>query len=196
MGNSQDDSIRRLAERLSSGRLTVDEFVASILPQSSRRLEAATVDLDRPRRCGFPEVVFGEGKTVDALRAIFGVLLERGVEVLATRIDRERAGALRDTFPAMSYNELARTVRILPDRDCASKSGKRAGKVAVITAGTSDRAVAEEARETLDWMGVDVTMIPSERRGGIRRLPRYQRPDQRGVRGQLRRRRRPLIDAQ
>jgi pyridinium-3,5-biscarboxylic acid mononucleotide synthase len=167
------DRLRRLAEDLAAGRLTIDEFLADTAEATSQRLEMATVDLDRQRRCGFPEVVFGEGKSIAALRAIFAALLERHVEVLSTRIEPQVATALREFFPELRYNELARTVRIPPREWSETEpAGREAtGRVAIITAGTSDRNVAEEARETLDWMGIDVTMIHDVGVAGPHRLP-------------------------
>jgi len=136
---------------------------------------AATVDLDRRRRCGFPEVVFGPGKTIEQLRAIFSTLLEHGEPVLATRIDREQAAGLLAAFPSGRYNEVGRTFRIQSSEFSESDSRTRhpAPKrfVAIISAGTGDLPVAEEARETLDWMGVAVTMIHDVGVAGPHRLP-------------------------
>ncbi len=128
----------------------------------------ATVDLDRRHRCGFPEVVFGQGKTVEQLREILAALVAAGDGALATRIDSEQATGLAITFPQGRYNQVARTFR-LPRQDADNVSP--AGWVAVISAGTSDLAVAEEARETLDWMGVRVTMIHDVGVAGPHRLP-------------------------
>jgi NCAIR mutase (PurE)-related protein len=128
---------------------------------------AVNLDLDRQRRCGFPEVVFGEGKSIETLAGIFARLLEEGVDVLATRIPREKADILLQRFERGQYNALARTFRI----PSGKSAGERAsGRVAVVTAGTSDLPVAEEARETLDWMGVDVTMIHDVGVAGPHRL--------------------------
>jgi pyridinium-3,5-biscarboxylic acid mononucleotide synthase len=133
---------------------------------------AATVDLERRRRCGFPEVVFGPGKTSEQLRAIVSTLLEHGEPVLATRIDREQAVGLLTAFPNGRYNDVARTFRVEANGEPSpSPSLQGRGKVAVISAGTGDLPVAEEARETLDWMGVAVTMIHDVGVAGPHRLP-------------------------
>jgi len=135
----------------------------------------ATVDLDRRRRCGFPEVVFGQGKTVEQLREILAALVSDGGDALATRIDAEQAAGLVAAFPQGRYNRVARTFRVpaRPPRPSGEGGveGASAGWVAVISAGTSDLAVAEEARETLDWMGVRVTMIHDVGVAGPHRLP-------------------------
>jgi NCAIR mutase (PurE)-related protein len=131
-------------------------------------IPTATVDLDRRRRCGFPEVVFGQGKSVEQLCEILAALVATGDEVLATRIDAELAAGLVATFPQGRYNSIARTFRL--PRQGADRTSP-AGWVAVISAGTSDLSVAEEARETLDWMGVRVTMIHDVGVAGPHRLP-------------------------
>jgi pyridinium-3,5-biscarboxylic acid mononucleotide synthase len=129
----------------------------------------ATVDTGRESRCGFPEVIFGEGKSAETIAAIAQQLLTRGQNVLATRIDAAKAVELQNRLPAARYNATARTLRIeLADRDGSTKDR---GRVAVITAGTSDLPVAEEARETLQWMGVDVAMVHDVGVAGPHRLP-------------------------
>ncbi len=108
-------------------------------------LGEATVDRDRRRRCGFPEVVYGEGKSVEQMEKIFAVLLADGDEVLATRVSPEKAAALQVRYPQARYNAVARTVRI---ERATSGDRKPRGRIVVVTAGTSDLPVAEEARET------------------------------------------------
>jgi hypothetical protein len=129
----------------------------------------ATVDVDREARCGFPEVVFGEGKTPETIAAIAQQLLSRGQHVLVTRVDAEKAVGLQNLLPAARYNPTARTLRV--DLDDRNASSEVLGRVAVITAGTSDLPVAEEARETLEWMGVLVTMVHDVGVAGPHRLP-------------------------
>ncbi|MEO8495671.1 MAG: nickel pincer cofactor biosynthesis protein LarB [Planctomycetota bacterium] len=133
-----------------------------------RPTEPFTLDLDRARRCGFPEVVYGEGKSVETLTAIFKHLLDAKTEVLATRISREKSDELLKIYPSGKYNELARTFRLA--RELAEPRVK-SGHVAVVTAGTSDLPVAEEAFETLDWMNVSVTMVHDVGVAGPHRLP-------------------------
>src|SRR4051794_20094339 len=80
-------------------------------PHQQREL-ATTVDLERRRRCGFPEVIFGPGKTIGQLREIVSTLLEHGEPVLATRIDAEQAAGLLAAFPDGRHNAVARTFRV------------------------------------------------------------------------------------
>jgi NCAIR mutase (PurE)-related protein len=143
-------------------------------PAPSAQLSAATVDLDRRRRCGYPEVIFGPGKTVEQICQIAATLVQQGEPVLATRVDEQQAVGLLAAFPNGRYNKVARTFRSGGEPSLSpSLQGRENSKsfVAVISAGTGDLPVAEEARETLDWMGVCVTMIHDVGVAGPQRLP-------------------------
>ncbi|WP_425396839.1 nickel pincer cofactor biosynthesis protein LarB [Aeoliella sp.] len=127
---------------------------------------AVSLDTERSARCGFPEVIYSAGKTASAVTAIAKELLARGEHVLATRVSEEQAEELLAALPDARYNVTARTLRI-------DQPGERqlVGEVAVITAGTSDLPVAEEANETLGWMGVRTTMVHDVGVAGPHRLP-------------------------
>ena len=149
--------ITRLAEQLLGGEVPLDEFVRRVSAPLTADLDEAQIDIDRRRRCGYPEVVFGQGKSPATLEKIFRTLLAEGTDVLATRISAEQAGALGKAFPLARYNPVARVFRVpLGSNEEPDTAG---GRVAVVTAGTSDLPVAEEARETLLWMGAAVSMI-------------------------------------
>lgn len=169
MKGMSTSELRELAERLAAGKLPVDEFLACLARRGTADLGDAQVDLDRRRRCGFPEAVYGQGKTVDQLARIFEVLLTDGVEVLATRIDAEQGAALQARFSAGRYNAVARVFRI-PRPAAASPRPPTAGKVVVVTAGTTDLPVAEEARETAEWMGAEVSLVQDVGVAGPQRL--------------------------
>jgi hypothetical protein len=176
--------IEQWARELLAGKVTpaqLAEALSGFRPLSAE-LPDTTLDLDRRRRCGFPEVVYGEGKSVETLERIFDRLLAERIEVFSTRISPEKAERLQHRFPAMRYNPVARTLRIPPPvptataqpaeaASVASEAFERMGRVVVVTAGTSDLPVAEEARETLDWMGVDVEMVHDVGVAGPHRLP-------------------------
>jgi NCAIR mutase (PurE)-related protein len=165
-----NDDIYRLAKELVAGQLPPDAFLQQIAGAHGAQLDGVTLDLDRRRRCGYPEVIFGEGKTTPTLVQIMRRLLAERMPVLATRIAPEKAEVLLSEFQTGRYNEVARTFRIsalIPDESA------QLGQVAVVTAGTSDLPVAEEARETLEWMGVNVTMIHDVGVAGPHRLPRH-----------------------
>jgi NCAIR mutase (PurE)-related protein len=133
--------------------------------------QAVNLDLDRQKRCGFPEVVFGPGKTIEQLREIAALMMKQGQRVLVTRIDASQAAGLLEKYPAGRHNAVARTFRIEPSSSPSlGGRGKMQAHVAVISAGTGDLPVAEEARETLDWMGVRVTTIHDVGVAGPHRL--------------------------
>ena len=170
----QPAEVERLAKQLLEGQLPLDAFVQSVSQPMSAEFAEVTLDLDRKRRCGFPEVVYGEGKSVETLKQIFERLSSEGVDVLATRISAEKAELLTQAFPGGNYNRAGRTFRIpRPGAAAESAAEPSAGRVVLITAGSSDLPVAEEAKETLQWMGVDVTMIHDVGVAGPHRLPAH-----------------------
>lgn len=133
----------------------------------TQQLPVASIDLDRTRRCGFPEVIYGEGKTAETIADIATELRQRGESVLATRIDATKAEKLGDLLADVTYNAAAKTIRL----ENQTTEKKLVGKVTVISAGTSDLPVAEEARETLLWMGVKGNIIHDVGVAGPHRLP-------------------------
>lgn len=127
---------------------------------------SVTLDVDRSRRCGFPEVIYGEGKPADTIAEILALQIARGEEGLVTRIAPEAAEALTTQFPNARHNTVGRTLRVA----ASDTSSETSGNVAVITAGTTDLPVAEEAAETLDWMRVGVTKVNDVGVAGPHRL--------------------------
>jgi NCAIR mutase (PurE)-related protein len=171
------DELAQLTTDLLAGKLAREDFLvavsAAMAATTAPVANDVTLDLDRGRRCGFPEVIFGEGKSAETLAGIFDRLLAAGVRCLATRISEEKAELLRAHFASRKihtarYHTLARTYRVDP---ADALPVERKGKVTVITAGTSDLGVAEEARETLDWMGINVNLINDVGVAGPHRLP-------------------------
>lgn len=137
----------------------------------------ATIDLGRADRCGFPEVVYGPGKRPETIAEIFGVQQSHGQACLATRLDAQQIAFVHARFPQAIVNEVAQTVRL----DAPGQRAERNGFVAVLTAGTTDRPVAEEAVETLRWMGVGTELIMDVGVAGPQRLleakPRFVNAD-------------------
>ncbi|HAY81331.1 MAG TPA: nickel pincer cofactor biosynthesis protein LarB [Planctomycetaceae bacterium] len=161
------NDLKLLAQRLATGQMKADEFV-ELVGEKTANLDNVSLDLDRRQRCGYPEVVFGEGKSTETLCAIFQRLLDAEMDVLATRVAADQVAALKQSFPTATYNAVARTLRINLSQ---TSTAARSGNVAVITAGTTDLNVAEEARETLDWMGIQATLIQDVGVAGPHRLP-------------------------
>jgi hypothetical protein len=158
--------IERLAGQLLKGELSVEDFTGRLTSPTIADVGEAQVDLDRHRRCGFPEVVFSQGKSVAALEKIIRAMVDHGVDVLATRMSAEQAAELCPKFPQARYNPVGRTFRIpLTDERPA-----RQGRVTIVTAGTSDIPVAEEAKETALWTGARVEMVHDVGVAGPHRL--------------------------
>jgi pyridinium-3,5-biscarboxylic acid mononucleotide synthase len=160
--------LSQLASRLLSGELSLDQFMHKAV--GIDHLGESQVDVDRTRRCGFPEVVFAEGKTTSAMEKIFQSLLDHGSDVLATRMSADQAAELRQKFPAASYNSLGRTFRIPRPANDRVADAAISGRVTIVTAGTSDLPVAEEARETALWTGANVQLISDVGVAGPHRL--------------------------
>ncbi|MBN2024640.1 MAG: nickel pincer cofactor biosynthesis protein LarB [Pirellulales bacterium] len=161
--------IENLARELLAGALPAEEFVRRLACLGVADVGEAQVDLARPGRCGFPEVVYAEGKSAAAMEKIFRALLEHGGDVLATRMTPERAAELLARFPEGRYNAVGRTFRIDCPRAESPPPGP-AGRVVIVTAGTSDLPVAEEARETALWTGAQVEMLQDVGVAGPHRL--------------------------
>ncbi len=111
------------------------------------------VDVDRKRRCGFPEVVYGPGKTPEAVRDVFHAQRAVGQNSLATRVTLEQAEFVRRDFPTAVFNSVARTISQI------NLPLETRGRVIVVSAGTSDRPIAEEAVETSQWMGCETDLV-------------------------------------
>jgi NCAIR mutase (PurE)-related protein len=127
------------------------------------------LDLDRRRRCGFPEVVFGEAKDVATLKRVIQTLLDERQPVLITRVSEAKVTDLAAAFPAGRYNAAAKTFRVVAESGSAGPA-EPTGRVAIVTAGTSDIPVAEEVRETVEWMGVTAEMVVDVGVAGLHRL--------------------------
>lgn len=179
MTSDSQPTTRDVLQRLSDGDLDV-ATASKLLAGSENGIRSAvtadaTIDLDRPARCGFPEVVYCEGKSAESVVAIFEKLAESGQECFGTRASVEQAEAVSRRFPNARHNPIARTIRVSTtanesrERDANPSAGKLPF-VAVISAGTTDQPVAEEAIETLDWMGCRVEKVVDVGVAGPHRL--------------------------
>jgi pyridinium-3,5-biscarboxylic acid mononucleotide synthase len=154
-----------LLEQFRAGAVSREKVLRAFQAAPVADLGFAQVDTHRALRKNFPEVIFGSGKTPPQVVQIAAKLWEHGQRVLTTRITPEHARALRKKFKRAIYHPLARCVTIekrpLP---------KRAGFIAVICAGTSDLAVAEEAAVTAEFMGNRVERIHDVGVAGLHRM--------------------------
>lgn len=158
-------NLKELLLRLKSGETEVDEVIERLKHLPYENLGFAHVDHHRAIRQGFPEVIFGHGKTADQISGIAEKLLARSYNLLVTRTDRtafERVAALA---PEAVFHEASRLVSVIRDR-----TERGAGTIAVVTAGTSDIPVAEEAAITAEAMGNRVTQLYDVGVAGIHRI--------------------------
>lgn len=160
------DLLRQWADQLAAGVISLDEFMRAVSPGIAD-LGDVQIDLARGERCGFPEVIFGEGKSADTLIRTIAELARNKVHVLATRVGAEMASTLAREFPGSHYNAVGRTFRLAVE---GGAPARHAGRVAIVTAGTTDAPIAEEARETADWTGAHVTLVQDVGVAGPQRL--------------------------
>lgn len=166
------DTIRSLLQQFQRGELDVAETalrVRDVTGVNSSQTADAHVDLDRHRRCGFPEVVFCEGKTPEAVVGVFSALYDHGNDCFGTRVSLEQVAAVMKRFPDAEHNAIGRTIRVTQPGTAL----KHNGSVCVVTAGTSDRPIAEEALETLKWMGCAADLVVDVGVAGPHRLPEH-----------------------
>ena len=159
------DSLRPWLEALRDGQRSVDEVLEALRARRSADLGFARVDHERRYRCGFPEVILCEHKTAEQVRAISREILSESNRLLATRVNAETLEVLTKEYPEAESNREARTFVV--DR----RSEKpRVGKIALVTAGTTDIPVAEEARVTAELMDAQVETIYDVGVAGLHRL--------------------------
>ncbi len=155
----------KLLEQYRAGKTSRESVLRAFQAAPVANLGFAQVDTHRALRRGFPEVIFGAGKTPQQVVQIAAKLLDHGQRVLVTRAGPDHARLLRKKFKASIYHEQARCLTI--DR---KPLPKRPGTIAVVCAGTSDLPVAEEAAVTADIMGNRVERISDVGVAGVHRL--------------------------
>ena len=159
------EQLRQLLELVSQGDLSVEAAQKELAAEVAVRVEGVTLDLDRQRRCGFPEVIFGENKAAETIASTMQAQRDHGQPSLATRVSADKAEIVMAMLEGVLYNEVARVLRWN-----LAGSQTISGRVLVISAGTSDLPVAAEAVETLIWMGVDYEFIEDVGVAGPHRL--------------------------
>ncbi len=166
-----------LLEQVAAGQLSVDAALRQLDAAPVEEIGVATVDTHRALRQGYPEVVFGEGKSPEQIVAICERLEAHGDGFLVTRVAAESQSALRERFPAVEVNTLGRTVLLRAAPSVAGdvpgdgrSDGRAVRTIAVVTAGTSDLPVAEECAVTLDAIGHRVTRVTDVGVAGIHRI--------------------------
>jgi NCAIR mutase (PurE)-related protein len=160
------ERVRDLLAQVASGALAVDRALDSLAKEPTESLGFATIDHHRALRQGFPEVVYGAGKSPEQIVAIARRIADHGDGVLVTRLAPEAVGALVEAMPGIEHNAVARTALLRPE---VAPSLAR-GTVLIVTAGTSDLPVAEEAAVTADAMGCVSERLTDVGVAGIHRL--------------------------
>lgn len=159
------DQLRSLLEQVRSGAVEVEQALERLRHMPFESLGYATIDHHRAIRTGLPEVIFGKGKTVEQTVGIAARLLDRAANLLITRTTRETHEALRAMCPEAEYFPLSGALRVWRDRSIRGK-----GKLLVVSAGTTDLPVAEEAVVTAEIMGNEVVQVHDVGVAGIHRL--------------------------
>jgi NCAIR mutase (PurE)-related protein len=161
------DNIKKLLAEVRNGTMNVDEALTKLQNLPFENLGFANVDHHRALRKGFPEVVFCQGKTTEQAVKIMQALAQHN-DVLATRVSKEMYVAVSAIHPQAEFNELARTIVIKhKEKERQVKEDKI---ILVISAGTSDMPVAEEAVVTAGIMGNNVKSLYDVGVAGIHRL--------------------------
>jgi hypothetical protein len=157
--------LQELLERLERGEVSVEEALRSLRGFPYEDLGFARLDSHRSLRKGFPEVIFCPGKTTPQVVRIVEHIRAREGRLLAARATPEVAEAVREAFPEAVYHAAARMIQV---GDVAPRSGR--GTVLVVSAGTADIPVADEAAVTADMLGSDVERLYDVGVAGIHRL--------------------------
>src|ERR1043165_9569296 len=160
-----EDQIRQVLEQYKSGTLSSDDALSRLRTLPFEDLGFANVDHHRSLRQGFPEVIFGAGKTVEQVGRIVESMHKHNHNILITRSSQAHFERVKQMAPNAEFHEEARAVVILKD---TSVHGK--GTVMVVSAGTSDMPVAEEAVVTLRVMGNHVDSLYDVGVSGLHRL--------------------------
>jgi NCAIR mutase (PurE)-related protein len=159
------DSIKKLFQQVKKGTLSPDEAVQQLRHMPFEDLGFANVDHHRSLRAGMAEVIFGPGKEPLHLTEIFAKLAKHGNNVLATRVTEEQYRSVKRKFRKAEFHALARCVTLTQDETIRGK-----GTIVVVSAGTSDIPVAEEALVTAQIMGNEVQHLYDVGVAGIHRL--------------------------
>ncbi len=156
--------LKEALKKVETGDLSSEEAISSLQNSGYEDLGFAKIDSDRDRRRGFPEVVLCEGKTPAQSAEIMARMAKNNDNILATRADREDFDAVKEKVPDVRYNERGRVI-------IREKSPRhRAGHILVVSAGTADQPVVEEAVETARIMGNRVEKLTDAGVAGVHRL--------------------------
>ncbi|MDX9929197.1 MAG: nickel pincer cofactor biosynthesis protein LarB [Bacteroidales bacterium] len=157
--------LKELLERVSTGQTAVEEALENLKYFPYSDLGYAIIDHHREVRTGSPEIIFCSGKTIDQVTGIIGAMSERENNIIATRATEEMYESVKKLYPSAIYYSTARIISLRKKEYPLPESG-----IAVVTAGTSDIPVAEEAAVTAELLGNRVVRIYDAGVAGIHRL--------------------------
>jgi NCAIR mutase (PurE)-related protein len=160
------DRLRDLLEGVAASRVPIEDALRELRELPFRSLGFANADTHRHLRTGFPEVVLGEGKTPEQIAAILAELARGGSTVLATRVSPEAAAVVQAAVPAARYYPVPRAIVVGP----VPPPDRGRGTIAVVSAGTADVPVAEEAALTAEVTGNQVERLFDVGVAGLHRL--------------------------
>lgn len=158
--------LKSLLDRVAAKTIGTDEALEQLQHAFVEDIGFAHIDHHRSLRKGFPEVIFGQGKTAGQIIGIMECMIVQEDPVLVTRVDSEKAGLIRDRFPAAAYDAEARMVTLFKEEP--PQRGR--GTIVVVSAGTSDIPVAREAELTARFMGNRVESVFDVGVAGLHRL--------------------------
>jgi NCAIR mutase (PurE)-related protein len=158
------EHLRHLIESHGRGEISMEDVISRLSSISFENLGYANVDHHRRTRKGYPEVIYGEGKTPEQTTEIFRRLADQNPNVLCTRVTDEIAGAILEAIPGTEHHKICRIVEIRRNRE------EGVGLVVVATGGTSDIPVAEESSIVLESFGSRVERLYDVGVAGIHRL--------------------------
>lgn len=159
------ENLKEFLENVKSGEISVDEAVERLKYLPYTDLGYAKIDNHRELRVGYPEIIYCAGKTVEQVKGIIEIMLTKDSNILGTRATEEMYEAVKTICPEVTFNKMAKTLTIIKKKQSVTDT-----YIAVITAGTSDLPVAEEAAVTAELFENRVVKIADVGVAGIHRL--------------------------
>ncbi len=157
--------IRDILEKYKEGEIEMVDALAHFTKRGIEEMGFASIDTDRLHRTGLPEVIYASGKTTEQVRLIAERMYQKGIDILATRASEEIYEAVKQVVPGAVYNALAKTICYKHKEELPGK-----GYIAIVSAGTSDLPVAEEAAVTARFLNNQVETVYDVGVAGIHRL--------------------------
>jgi pyridinium-3,5-biscarboxylic acid mononucleotide synthase len=157
--------VEKLLKEVKTGQTSIEEALSILKDFPYTDLGFARIDHHREMRTGYPEIIYCAGKTIDQVTEIFKVMSEKENNVIGTRANNEMYEAVKSILPDVAYYQMAKIISLQKNKPVPPES-----RIAVITAGTSDMPVAEEAAITAELLGNNVLRIYDAGVAGIHRL--------------------------